>query len=88
MRVRVGDVRLYFDKESGLLAKREHEVLGDDGKPTLQAVVFSEFADKEGVKHWTRITAYRDGKRFVSGALKELTIGLKLDPKEFARPKP
>jgi len=79
-------VRLYFDKTSGLLVKREHEVVGDDGKTVAQSVVFSGFEDKGGVKHWTKITAYRDGKRFIAATLRELEIDRKDDATEFAKP--
>ena len=79
-------VRLYFDKESGLLVKREQEVLGNDGAMTLQSVVFSDFAVKDGVKHWTKISAYRNGKRFIAATLKELQIGKPIEPNEFQQP--
>ena len=81
------EVRLYFDKQIGLLVKREQEVMGETGKPVDQSVVFSDFADKGGVKHWTKIAAYRDGKRFISCMLKEIQIGVKLDRGEFTPPK-
>ena len=81
------EVRLYFDNKSGLLVKRAQEVMGETGKPVVQSVVFPDFADKDGVKHWTRIAAYHDGKPFISCTLKEIQIGVKLDPGEFARPK-
>jgi len=81
------EVRLYFDKKSGLLVKREQEVMGEAGKPVVQSVVFSDFANKGGVRHWTKIAAYRDGKWFISCTLKEIHIGVKLDSSEFTPPK-
>jgi hypothetical protein len=80
------EVRLYFDLANGLLVKREQEIMGEVGKPVVQSVVFSAFADKGGVKHWTKITAYRDGRRFIASTLKEVEIGIKSDAKEFAKP--
>ena len=80
------DVRLYFDKQTHLLVKREQEVLGDDGKPVLQSVVFCDFADKSGVKHWTKIRAYRDGKPFITAALKEIEVDRKPADADFERP--
>lgn len=79
-------VRLYFDKESGLLVKREQEVMGETGKLVAQSVVFSGFEDKGGVKHWTKITAYRDGQRYISATLRQLEIDRKNDATEFAKP--
>lgn len=80
------EVRLYFDSESGLLVKREQEILGDAGKLVVQSVVFSGFEDKGGVKHWTKVAAYRDGVRFITASLRELEIDRKNDAKEFAKP--
>lgn len=79
-------VRLYFDKENGLLVRREHEVRGNAGRLVAQAVVFSGFEDKGGVKHWTKITAYRDGKRYITATLRELETNRKTDATEFAKP--
>ena len=80
------EVRLYFDKKSGLLVKREQDVMGETGKPVAQSVVFSGFEDKGGVKHWTKITAYRDGQRLINATLRQLEIDRKNDETEFAKP--
>jgi len=77
------EVRLYFDQETHLLVKREQDVVGDDGKAVLQSVLFSDFADKRGVKHWTKIRAYRDGKRFITATLKELETDRPASAGEF-----
>jgi hypothetical protein len=80
-------VRLYFDKETGLLVKREQEVLGNDGAMTNQSVVFADFVAKDGFKHWSKISAYRNGKKFISATVKELEIGKRIDEGEFVQPK-
>jgi hypothetical protein len=46
------DVKLYFDKASGLLVKREHRVLDPaSGKEVQQEVIFSDYQEKDGLKH-------------------------------------
>jgi len=81
------DVKLYFDKSSGLLVKRQHKVLDPtSGKEVSQEVLFSDYQDKDGVKHYRKIVAYRDGKKLFEGKVTELEFFDKLDDKVFARP--
>ncbi len=79
------DVKLYFDKSSGLLVKREHRIQDATGKEILQEVFFSEYQEKDGLKHYRKISAYRDGKKFIEGAVTEVEFFKKLDPKVFAK---
>src|SRR5438445_725224 len=45
------DVKLYFDKASGLLVKREHPVVDPStGKEVVQEVLFRDYQDKDGLK--------------------------------------
>jgi hypothetical protein len=81
------DVKLYFDKESGLLAKREHKVLDSGtGKEVTQEVVFGDYRETDGLKHYRTLTAYRDGKKWVEAKVVELEFFDRLDKKVFARP--
>ena len=80
------DVKLYFDKSSGLLVKRERRIAGDAGKETLQEVFFSDYQEKDGLKHYRKISALHDGKKFVEGTVTEIEFFEKLDPKVFAKP--
>jgi hypothetical protein len=81
------DVTLYFDKATGLLVKRAHPVLDPmSGKEILQEVVFAGHADKDGVKHWRAITAYRAGKKVIEARVTELEFLAQVDPKLFAKP--
>lgn len=81
------DVKLYFDKATGLLVRREHQVL-DPGanKRVDQAVEFTDHADVDGVKHYKTITAYRDGKKFIAAKVTKVEFLDKVDPKLFAKP--
>src|SRR5262249_6808423 len=81
------DVKLYFDKYSGLLVKRQHNVLDPTGrKEVSQEVLFGDFQEKDGVKHYRKIIAFRDGKKWFEGKVTELEFFEKLDDREFARP--
>jgi hypothetical protein len=81
------DVKLYFDKATGLLVKREHKLLNPaTGKETLQEVLFGDYQEKDGLKHYKKITAFRDGKNFFDGRVTELQFFDKLDDKVFTKP--
>jgi hypothetical protein len=81
------DVKLWFDKENGLLVKREHRVIdGAAGKEVTQEVVFSDYRETDGVKHYRALTAYRDGKKVIEAKVGELEFFDKLDQKVFAKP--
>ena len=81
------DVTLWFDKESGLLVKREHRVLDSEtGKEVTQEVVFSDYRETDGVKHYRAVTAYRGGQKVIEAKVPEVEFFDKLDKKVFARP--
>jgi hypothetical protein len=81
------DVKLWFDKESGVLVKREHRVLDSGtGKEVTQEVVFGDYRDMGGVKHYHKLTAYRDGKKVIDATVREIEFFDKLDKKVFAKP--
>jgi len=82
-----GDVKLYFDKESGRLVKREHTVLdAGTGKDVVQEVVFGDYRERNGVLHYHTFTASRGGKKFVDVKVVEVEFFDKLDKKVFAKP--
>jgi hypothetical protein len=81
------DVTLYFDRTTGLLVKRAHAVLDPaTGKEVVQEVVFADYADKNGVKHYKTLTAYRAGKKVIDAKVTEVEFLDKVDPKLFAKP--
>jgi hypothetical protein len=80
------DVKLWLDKENGLLVKREHRVLDNTGKEVAQEVVFSDYRETDGVKHYHALTAYRDGTKIIEAKVREIEFFDKLDKKVFARP--
>jgi hypothetical protein len=81
------DVKLYFDKASGLLVKREHDVQDSaSGELVTQEVAFADFRDKGGVQHWSTIAVLRAGKKVIEAKLKDIEFLDKVDPKVFAKP--
>jgi hypothetical protein len=79
------DVKLYFDKETGLLVKRENK-LDEGGKELLQEVFFSDYEEKKGLKHYRKIVTHHDGKKFIEATVVELEYFDKLDSSVFAKP--
>lgn len=81
------DTQLYFDKASGLLVKRGQGVLDpSSGKEVRQEVIFSDYQEKDGLKHYRKIAAFRDGKKLFDGRVTAVEFFEKLDTKVFAKP--
>jgi hypothetical protein len=81
------EVKLYFDKASGLLVKREHRVLDpSSGGEVGQEVIFDDYQAQDGLKHYKKITAYRDGKKVLEAKVTQIEFFKNLDEKVFARP--
>jgi len=83
------DVRLYFDKASGLPVKREtvvKDVEGGGDREIQQEAIESDFKEFDGVKLPTKTVMKRDGKRFVEGQWSKVQPAEKLDDSVFARP--
>ena len=47
---------------------------------------FSDYREKDGLKHYRKISALHDGKKFVEGTVTEIEFFEKLDPKVLAKP--
>jgi hypothetical protein len=79
------DVKLYFDKESGLLAKVISRVKAEemDGKEVDQETEQQQYKDFGGIKVPKRIVIRRDGKRFVEANIRDWKGAEKLDNSVF-----
>ena len=55
-------------------------------KMVRQEVTFSDYQEKDGLKHYKKIVAHRDGKKVVDARVTEVEFFEKLDPKVFAKP--
>jgi hypothetical protein len=87
-RARRREVRLYFDRETGLLVKRE-AVIRDvqaGGHEVTEEVIFRDYRSLDGVKQATRFKVYWDGKLRSEVEVPEQERRAKLDPAVFARP--
>jgi hypothetical protein len=81
------EVKLYFDKASGLLVKNQVKVFSDEEKKDVtQEQFFSKHKEIEGAKVPMHVVIKRDGKLFVETDIMDLKVG-KLDAKTFAAPK-
>jgi hypothetical protein len=83
------EVKLYFDKETGLLVKREYKMLDSaTGKQTTQEVIFGDYRKTDGVKRYQKLTAYRDGEKFMDARVIEMKVYDDPGPGPFYAPDP
>ena len=81
------EMRLYFDKEYGLLVRAENRLDGGKGQPEIrQHFFFGDFKDIGGYKRPTKVRAYRDGKQVMEAELLEAKTLDKVEESEFAKP--
>jgi hypothetical protein len=82
------DVKLYFDKETGLLVKSQTRTHSPemDFKEVDQEVWYDAYVEFDGVKNAKKFLVHRDGKKFVEGETVEYKAMGKLDDSVFAKP--
>jgi outer membrane lipoprotein-sorting protein len=82
------DVRLFFDKETGLLVKSETTVKDPrgGGQEQTQEAIYSDHKDVDGVKHPMKVVINRDGKKYVDLEVTEIERKDKIDDSVFAKP--
>ncbi len=81
------DFKLYFDKESGLPVKLIAKVIGFDQNEFTQETTYSNYKDFDGTKKATKISAKRDGEKFIEQEVTEFKIIDKVPADTFAEPK-
>jgi hypothetical protein len=81
-------ITLYFDQASGLLVKREMTAKDEfqKWKEVLDEAYFSDYAETNGLKHFTKLKIVRDGKTMIEAALSDQKEVEKLDAKLFEKP--
>jgi hypothetical protein len=81
------EMRLYFDKEFGLLVRAENRIDGGKGKEEIrQHYFFGDFKDIGGYKRPTKVRAYRNSKQIMEAELLDAKPLDKVDETEFAKP--
>jgi hypothetical protein len=80
------ELRLYFDRETGLLVKTEHAREDGSGKELLQEEFYGDFKDVGGFRRWTHIVAFRDGKKIMEAEVQDVKYLDKIDDAEFTKP--
>jgi hypothetical protein len=79
------EVRLYFDKASGLLIKSEAlETVGD--KTVLREEFYSNYQDVLGRKYPLEVLFLLDGKKYLEIETAEMQPLAGIDPRKFMRP--
>jgi hypothetical protein len=78
------DISLYFDKETGLLAKAEHRSVDpDSGKEITEERIVLEYQKKDGVSVPKKLLVKHDGEKFMEAEVIEMKMLEKLDDSEF-----
>jgi major membrane immunogen (membrane-anchored lipoprotein) len=82
------DLKMYFDKESGLLVKLERKFNDvEGGKVVTEETLYSENQDVQGTKQPSRATTFWDGKKVSDVTVTETRLFEKpLDETQFSKP--
>lgn len=80
------DLKLFFDRASGLLVKAEHALDGPGGKDVLQEAFYGDYRDLGGYRRPCKVVVLRDGKKVMEAVLLEARRLERIDPIEFTRP--
>jgi hypothetical protein len=82
------DIKLFFDKKTGLLLKNERVIkdpmLG--GQERKQETLHSDYKDVNGVKYPMKLDIKRDGEKHLEGQLTDFQTDVKIDNAVFAKP--
>jgi len=80
------ELRMFFDRETGLLVKTEHKLDDKMGKEVRQEETYSDFRDLGGYRRPVKVTVQRDGKKVMEAELTEVKYFERLDDAQFAKP--
>jgi hypothetical protein len=82
------DINLFFDKETGLIAKvemRRRDI--NTNEEVTEERIITEYQEVEGRKVAKKVEVLRDGKAFMEVEVMEMKILEKVDDSEFIQPK-
>lgn len=77
------EVKLFFDKDSGMLIKADHMGTDESGKEVTTEQIFSDYKEAKGVKYPGKETVLKDGKKAQEIVTESLEPMEKLDDKTF-----
>ncbi len=80
------ELRLFFDKGTGLLIKTEHTIDDGAGKEVVQEEMYSDFQDQDGYRRPMKLAVFRNGKKVMEAEVIEVKYLDKVDASEFAKP--
>jgi hypothetical protein len=79
------EIKMFFDRDSGLLIKTEH-TLEESGKEVTQEEHYSDFKDSEGYTRPRKLVVFRAGKKLMEAELVDATYLDKVDETLFTKP--
>jgi hypothetical protein len=81
------DVKLYFDKGSGMLVRVDHRARDEQAMADVdEEATLGDYKDFDGAKMPTKMVVKRDGKLYVEAEVQDLKPAGKLDKSTFAKP--
>jgi hypothetical protein len=80
------DLNVYFDKDTGLLAKCESRFRAANSQEYLVEYQVGDYKEFDGVKHFTRVTFLLDGTALGEIELSDIEPQGKVDDAVFAKP--
>jgi RNA polymerase sigma factor (sigma-70 family) len=82
-----GDIKLYFDKASGLLVSEIHMMKPfGAANDSLQQAFFSDYRQKDGISYPQQMDLYFDGMKTIEARVTEVGFSKKVDDKQFTQP--
>jgi hypothetical protein len=81
------DIALFFDKQTGLLVKAEHQALDSATQKLVKEERFySDWKDVNGLRTPTHVEIFREGKKFMQADAVQVEMLEKLDAALFRQP--
>jgi hypothetical protein len=81
------DMSLYFNKETGLLAKMEHRTIDQmSGNEITEERIITEYAKTDGVPTAKKVTVNHDSNKYMEVEVLETKQLEKIDDSEFEKP--
>jgi hypothetical protein len=80
------ELRLFFDKELGLLVKSESVLDDGAGKQVREDTFYGDYKDVNGCKRFSKIAAYKEGKKVMQAEVLDIKYYERIDNAAFTRP--